>query len=261
MGLLLGDIKEENGQNVAYIWGLSLHVRSDRRADRVEIHPEQLAAGAAEAEQLSAVVGVPTRVVGWYHSHPHITVLPSHVDVRTQGQYQMLDNCFLGVIFSVFNTDSDKTQLMQVTAFQSTCFDEQGNQIDSLPGKDAGMGGNRFYQQKEIPLSVASSEASQIISGIQPLVNLQRILLDEERAAFLSSLHGESDEAGREVHPLQALHSNAVYQKMLCRLMELSTVPVLYALRHRTSANRKRLASLGEEESKLKELLGDTGTD
>jgi hypothetical protein len=22
--------------------------------------------------------------VGWYHSHPHITCLPSHVDVRTQ---------------------------------------------------------------------------------------------------------------------------------------------------------------------------------
>ena len=23
--------------------------------------------------------GTMTRVIGWYHSHPHITVLPSHV--------------------------------------------------------------------------------------------------------------------------------------------------------------------------------------
>lgn len=43
------------------------------------------------------------RVIGWYHSHPHITVLPSHVDVRTQGSYQMLDEGFIGIILSTFN--------------------------------------------------------------------------------------------------------------------------------------------------------------
>ena len=36
-------------------------------------------------------------------SHPHITVLPSHVDVRTQAMYQMLDQGFVGLIFSAFN--------------------------------------------------------------------------------------------------------------------------------------------------------------
>ena len=40
--------------------------------------PEQLAAGVEAAEAAGH------RVVGWYHSHPHITALPSHVDVRTQ---------------------------------------------------------------------------------------------------------------------------------------------------------------------------------
>jgi hypothetical protein len=43
------------------------------------------------------------RVIGWYHSHPHITVQPSHVDVRTQGQYQAMDPGFLGLIFSCFS--------------------------------------------------------------------------------------------------------------------------------------------------------------
>ena len=38
-----------------------------------------------------------------YHSHPHITVLPSHVDVRTQAMYQSMDEGFIGLIFSVFN--------------------------------------------------------------------------------------------------------------------------------------------------------------
>lgn len=52
--------------------------------DRVETSPEQMAACTALAESISSSSGLYTRVVGWYHSHPHITVLPSHVDVATQ---------------------------------------------------------------------------------------------------------------------------------------------------------------------------------
>jgi hypothetical protein len=43
-----------------------------------------MAACTALAESLTTSTGLFTRVVGWYHSHPHITVLPSHVDVSTQ---------------------------------------------------------------------------------------------------------------------------------------------------------------------------------
>lgn len=52
--------------------------------DRVESSPAQVAECTALAEALTSQTGIPTRVVGWYHSHPHITVLPSHVDVQTQ---------------------------------------------------------------------------------------------------------------------------------------------------------------------------------
>ena len=52
--------------------------------DRVEASPEQMARCSAEAERFSKTTGVLTRIIGWYHSHPHITVHPSHVDVRTQ---------------------------------------------------------------------------------------------------------------------------------------------------------------------------------
>lgn len=31
---------------------------------------------------MSAEIGRTTRVIGWYHSHPHITVMPSHVGER-----------------------------------------------------------------------------------------------------------------------------------------------------------------------------------
>lgn len=69
----------------------------------MEASPEQLASAMATAEELSEGGGPKARVIGWYHSHPHITVLPSHVDVRTQASYQMLDEGFVGIIISAFN--------------------------------------------------------------------------------------------------------------------------------------------------------------
>ncbi len=74
--------------------------------DRVEASPEQMVRCAAQAEECSKQRGVRIRVIGWYHSHPHITVLPSHVDVRTQATYQQLDEGFIGLIFSTFNEDA-----------------------------------------------------------------------------------------------------------------------------------------------------------
>jgi BRCA1/BRCA2-containing complex subunit 3 len=52
----------------------------------VEVGYEQLAQASEIASRIERESGVGTRVIGWYHSHPHITVLPSHVDVRTQAQ-------------------------------------------------------------------------------------------------------------------------------------------------------------------------------
>ena len=84
--------------------------RTDRRKDRVEVGYEQLAETSILASEITAETGIETRVIGWVHSHPHITVLPSHVDVRTQMQYQQMDQGFLGLIFAVFQDDA-KTQV------------------------------------------------------------------------------------------------------------------------------------------------------
>lgn len=59
--------------------------RSDKQSDRVEISDDQLTQAALQAEQLSKNLKIPIRVVGWYHSHPHITVWPSHV-----GKYYLI---------------------------------------------------------------------------------------------------------------------------------------------------------------------------
>ncbi|XP_059086957.1 lys-63-specific deubiquitinase BRCC36-like [Tigriopus californicus] len=94
MGFLLGQVDEGGSRLV--ITGLDATVRSDRKSDRVEVSPEQAVASSEKAEQIGL------RVLGWYHSHPHITVWPSHVDLRTQFSMQQMDRDFVGIICSVF---------------------------------------------------------------------------------------------------------------------------------------------------------------
>jgi proteasome lid subunit RPN8/RPN11 len=166
IGLLLGDVVDVGGQGKgeerlkARVWSVSLHRREQavRSDDRVEISPEQLAAAAGEAERMSIELGIHTRVVGWYHSHPHLAVVPSHVDVRTQAQYQQLDSAFVGLIFSVFNSgrvvpgvptgtqelgtgeaattvsmNAHGSGRVQMTAFQSRAVNAEGQALPPLP--------------------------------------------------------------------------------------------------------------------------------
>merc|ERR1719163_1906277 len=95
-------------------------MRSDKRPDRCEISPEQLVGALERAERMSGALQRKTRVVGWYHSHPHITVLPSHVDLRTQAGYQAMDKDFIGLIFSVFNAAPEGRTRHEVLGFQSS---------------------------------------------------------------------------------------------------------------------------------------------
>ncbi|XP_062089807.1 uncharacterized protein LOC133796349 [Humulus lupulus] len=159
MGLLLGDIEYKNGNVIALIWGASPQTRSDRRKDRVETNPEQLAAASAQAERMTTSTGRTTRVIGWYHSHPHITVLPSHVDVRTQGMYQLLDSGFIGLIFSCFSEDSYKVGRIQVIAFQSS--DGKQSQI-SRPISLSPVNKNSVI---DLESSLSSTENAAVRSG------------------------------------------------------------------------------------------------
>ena len=86
----------------------------------MEISPEQLSTALTEVERLAKLTSGTLRVVGWYHSHPHITVRPSHVDVHTQAMYQIMEQGFVGLVFSCFLQDKN-TKIGQVlyTCFQS----------------------------------------------------------------------------------------------------------------------------------------------
>ena len=103
-------VKSQFEEDDAYITSTIVLQRSDKRKDRVEISTEQLHSAMMKTSELSEATGESINVLGWYHSHPHITVQPSHVDLRTQASYQLMDNRFVGIIFSVFNEDKAKVR-------------------------------------------------------------------------------------------------------------------------------------------------------
>ena len=155
MGLLLGwtsPLDSTNRSVAVHVARLLPQRRVDRRKDRVETSPEQLAHAAELAAAESARTGQPCKVVGWFHSHPHITVLPSHVDVATQARFQQFaDPGWIGLIASVFNDDAgggggaggaggsgSREQRVSVSAFQSR-----------EAGGEGGTGGEQQRQQEQ----------------------------------------------------------------------------------------------------------------
>ena len=120
IGLLIGLWKNDDFVQVSHVHIIKRQNNS-RQKDRVEIAPEDLSKAAVRAENLAKETGKNLKVVGWFHSHPHISILPSHVDAKTQGEYQLyMDKRFVGLIFSVFDENVvDMTGSIKMIAFQA----------------------------------------------------------------------------------------------------------------------------------------------
>ncbi|KFW77097.1 Lys-63-specific deubiquitinase BRCC36, partial [Manacus vitellinus] len=197
--------------------------------------------------RLAEMTGRPMRVVGWYHSHPHITVWPSHVDVRTQAMYQMMDQGFVGLIFSCFIEDKNtKTGRILYTCFQSiqaqksseACHEKQ------ILFRDACM----RYERIEIPIHVVPHETIGKVC-LESAVELPKILCQEEQDAY------------RRIHSLTHLdsvtkiHNGSVFTKNLCSQMSAISGPLLQWLEDRLEQNKQRVQELQQEKEQLLEEL------
>jgi len=226
MGLLIGETDEDSTLHIASVFILR---RSDKQPDRVEISPEQQTDASIKAEQLAQELGRPLRVVGWYHSHPHITVWPSHVDLRTQASYQQMDSGFVGLIFSVFNED----KVTKVNQIQVTCFQSRGINPD--------------YQRLEVPLKVVPTHKIGS-TCLAALVDLPKILLEEEDEAY-----ARVSAEGQDL--LTRMHNASVFTKSLCHVMEVVSGPLLHNLEQRLLANQIRTNFLQDEKTRLQTRL------
>ncbi|NXA37043.1 BRCC3 deubiquitinase, partial [Eudromia elegans] len=260
---------------IVHIHSVIILRRSDKRKDRVEISPEQLSAASTEAEisfpclsfpclsrGLAEMTGRPMRVVGWYHSHPHITVWPSHVDVRTQAMYQMMDQGFVGLIFSCFIEDKN-TKVGNLKNGLSL----SGMKV-SIPAKlksclcpwiqpavravcskvEAWLKCRCLYERIEIPIHVVPHETIGKVC-LESAVELPKILCQEEQDAY------------RRIHSLTHLdsvtkiHNGSVFTKNLCSQMSAISGPLLQWLEDRLEQNKQRVQELQQEKEQLLEEL------
>jgi proteasome lid subunit RPN8/RPN11 len=208
MGLILGSV---DASGTATVTRSLVLTRKVKLKDRVEVGYEDLAGASAIAEMYSEMDQVYCRVLGWYHSHPHITVFPSHVDVRTQGQYQQLDSYFVGLIFSVFDKGGSG-----VCAFQASF--ENGD-----------------WKRIEIPISIIERALPRQPRRLDGLLQLQYELMQEY--------------CGLSNAPATSLTSSFMEQQRLLssrklaisEVLETQSLPLLSALRSkRLSLQREK---------------------
>ncbi|XP_078520206.1 lys-63-specific deubiquitinase BRCC36 [Lissotriton helveticus] len=229
MGLCIGEV---DTCRIVHIHSVIILRRSDKRKDRVEISPEQLSAASTEAERLAEMTGRPMRVVGWYHSHPHITVWPSHVDVRTQAMYQMMDQGFVGLIFSCFIEDKNtKTGRILYTCFQSVQAQKSSE-----------------YERIEVPIHVVPHDTIGKVC-LESAVELPKILCQEEQDAY-RRIHGLT-----HLDSVTKIHNGSVFTKNLCSQMSAISGPLLQWLEDRLEQNNLRLQELQREKEQLLQEL------
>ena len=220
MGLLIGEISE----NISHIFGVILLKRSDKRKDRVEISPEQLSNASTEAEQVGLLTRgkKPMRIIGWYHSHPHITVWPSHVDVRTQAMYQLMDNDFVGIIISCFSNDSSNVGKIEITCFQSANVS-----LDEAPR----------YERLEVQLEIIPC-SDMSTASLKALKNSPCLLMQEETEEYRSSLAYEDQDL------LTAVQNATVFSKSVMQIIEVVCAPMLHNIELEVKRKKKTIENL-----------------
>ncbi|XP_034951708.1 lys-63-specific deubiquitinase BRCC36-like [Chelonus insularis] len=223
MGLLIGNLED----GIARISAVIILRRLDKKKDRVEISSEQLLKAAAEAERLAAELKRPMRVLGWYHSHPHITVFPSHVDVRTQDAYQMMDPGFVGLIFSVFSECKEtKGQESVLICFQS----RNGDVI-------------------EIPLEIVRTDkiAETCLSTMK---ELPRILIQEEEEV--------AEPCQNNSNIFAYIHNHAVRTRALVHIGDIIVKPLIKIFEQRLETDKIRKSYWQQQILELKKELAET---
>ncbi|TPX49556.1 hypothetical protein SeMB42_g01359 [Synchytrium endobioticum] len=215
VALLLGTYTPE--PCIAHISTLMLpSLRHEKKRDRVEISDADMTRAIAEADTAHL------QVIGWIHSHPHITVLPSHVDLRTQATHQQMDDRWFGVIVSCFSGDTNAAQRIQINCFQAT------------PNA----------ARLEIPIIVTPGFGKPLDGDVlSKLVgSIPELFFNEETTSFETSLG--VDAAGAHVDRMTLRYNSNLYIQMLTNLIDKVCGPLLGTMQLRHERNLKEIQAI-----------------
>ena len=118
MGLLIGNEIKKKDSLIINIFATICLTRKCKEKNRVEFDEIQMSHAIEITNEIKNENKIDANVVGWYHSHPKITIPPSNVDLNTQ-KSQQYQGTFVGLIVSCFSTDSNKINKINLIAFQT----------------------------------------------------------------------------------------------------------------------------------------------
>jgi len=181
MGLLLGNVEKAKDDNVVIkVFSTICLTRKCKEKDRVEFDEIQIARACDIAEGLKKEYKIDVHIVGWYHSHPKITIPPSQVDLNTQFS-QQYQGPFIGLIISCFSNDPFNTNKIKLTAFQTK--KEEGKTIPHYIDIE-------FMEESSIFTDVYANTANSAIT----FCNILRNLIQEEEDQFNKELNKIDDD-------------------------------------------------------------------
>lgn len=220
MGLLIGE-KSNCCEGTLTLTAIKISRRITKQKDRVEIDHQDMIAASEFAEGLPGT----RRVLGWYHSHPRITVHPSHVDLATQANYQLMDSDFVGLIFSVFNYDSsNNVDSKEAIAFQT---DKEGK-----------------CRNIKLELVTEGWTGVRERTVLEAVARIPDILMQEERDECQKACEGLSDE-------LSLIHNQGCLMAQLSAQTSVLTAPILETLVARKTYLKDDIKLLEKELEKL----------
>lgn len=233
MGFLLGNTEtNEHGKTITLLWAVETVPRKDKKRDRVEVEADQQIEVQQRAAEMTERTGRPTRAVGWYHSHPGYIVKPSAVDLRSQMSVQLIDEGFVGLIYSVFSPKEKElgfVDRVEAIAFQTT----------QTP---SGL------EQYNVPLYVVPS--SQLFAGeaTRAMVGFQKLSLKEAEIEYLKAQQVADN-------PIMRAYQASVYHKRLSMIIQFQAIPGYQQLMDEDAALRRQLSALEERKQELREKL------
>ena len=149
------------------------------------------------------------------------------MDVRTQSTYQLLDEGFVGLIFSVFDQNNDKVSRVQVVAFQA----------EAAHGADDTAGG---MTHRLVPMRIVSSQQFNAWPHrLAPLLELQRTLLAEETKAYADARAAAArDATDASAGFVAGAAVAALHQCNVCALLSHGLAPLLRSLSERLGQSK-----------------------
>ncbi|TPX31499.1 hypothetical protein SmJEL517_g05190 [Synchytrium microbalum] len=218
VALLLGTFEEDTPGTVANVKNLLFpSERREKKRDRVEISDADMTRAMSEADRAGL------SVIGWCHSHPHITVLPSHVDLRTQLNHQAMDDRWFGIIVSCFSGktgDIEAAQRIQINCFQSRSTDSANIRI-------------------EVPLYVTPSSGRPLEHDVITKLAcvLPELFFNEEETSFRTASASLTDK-------MSTSYNSNLYIQMLTNLIDKLCAPLLATIQLRHQRNLREIETL-----------------